>query len=206
MPKKSKKQTPPATPTTSPETTEVTETSKPEEVTETKQEFDYDLTERFDEILKRHTTWLSEGKELTKLFKNLQVEHKKVVKTLKKNIKGKQRRVLKDGETRAPSGFTVPAPISDELAKFLGEKKGSLIPRTEVTRAVNLYVKNKNLQNPSNRKIIVPDSKLKKLLGPLDTVTKNKKTGLTDAEIGYTYFNLQKYLKQHFIKKTATVA
>ncbi len=205
MPKKSKKQTPPATPTTSSEPTEVTETSKPEEVTETKQEFDYDLTERFDEILKRHTTWLSEGKELTKLFKNLQAEHKKVVKTLKKNTRGKQRRVLKDGETRGPSGFTVPAPISDELAKFLGEKKGSLVPRTEVTRAENLYVKNKNLQNPSNRKIIVPDAKLKKLLGPLDTVTKNKKTGLTDAEVGYTYFNLQKYLKPHFIK-TATVA
>ena len=102
-------------------------------------------------------------------------------------------------------GFKVPAPISDELAKFLGEKKGSLVPRTEVTRAVNLYVKNKNLQNPSNRKIIVPDAKLKKLLGPLDTVNKNKKTGLTDSEVGYTYFNLQKYLKPHFIKKT-TVA
>tara|TARA_Y100001968_G_C18996632_1_gene543922 strand:+ start:15 stop:632 length:618 start_codon:yes stop_codon:yes gene_type:complete len=202
MPKKSKKQTPPATPAN---TTEVTETSKPTEVTEvteTKQEFNYDLTERFDEILKRHTTWLSEGKELTKLFKNLHLEHKKVVKTLKKNTRGKQRRVLKDGETRGPSGFTVPAPISDELAKFLGEKKGSLVPRTEVTRAVNLYVKNKNLQNPNNRKIIIPDAKLKKLLGPLDTVNKNKKTGLTDSEVGYTYFNLQKYLKPHFIKTT----
>ena len=205
MPKKSKKQTAPSTPTTSSETTEVTETPKPEEVTETKQEFNYDLTERFDEILKRHTTWLSEGKELTKLFKTLHLEHKKVVKTLKKNTRGKQRRVLKEGETRGPSGFTVPAPISDELAKFLGEKKGSLVPRTEVTRAVNLYVKNKNLQNPSNRKIIIPDAKLKKLLGPLDTVTKNKKTGLTDSEVGYTYFNLQKYLKPHFIK-TTTVA
>ena len=199
MPKKSKKQTSPATPVNK---TEVTETPKPTEATETKQEFNYDLTERFDELLKRHTTWLSEGKELTKLFKTLHLEHKKVVKTLKKNTKGKQRRVLKEGETRGPSGFTVPAPISDELAKFLGEKKGSLVPRTEVTRAVNLYVKNKNLQNPSNRKIIIPDAKLKKLLGPLDTVTKNKKTGLTDAEVGYTYFNLQKYLKPHFIKTT----
>tara|TARA_B100001964_G_C14258100_1_gene613573 strand:+ start:5275 stop:5883 length:609 start_codon:yes stop_codon:yes gene_type:complete len=202
MPQKSKKQTPPATPAN---TTEVTETSKPTEVTETKQEFNYDLTERFDEILKRHTTWLSEGKELTKLFKVLHLEHKKVVKTLKKNTRGKQRRVLKEGQTRGPSGFTIPALISDELAKFLGEKKGSLVPRTEVTRAVNLYVKNKNLQNPSNRKIIIPDAKLKKLLGPLDTVNKHKKTGLTDSEVGYTYFNLQKYLKPHFIKKT-TVA
>ena len=51
------------------------------------------------------------------------------------------------------------------------------------------YIKEKGLQNPTNRKIIVPDETLKRVLAVKD-----------DDEV--TYFNLQKYMNRHFVKKS----
>ena len=42
---------------------------------------------------------------------------------------------------RQPSGFVKPAAISVELAKFLGKDKSTLMPRTEVTREINKYIR-----------------------------------------------------------------
>lgn len=86
-----------------------------------------------------------------------------------------------------PNGFAKPTKISDDLCVFLGVPKGTEKSRTEVTREINKYVKAHNLANPKNKRIILPDATLKKLL--------NSKSS---DEV--TYFNLQKFLKHHFIK------
>jgi chromatin remodeling complex protein RSC6 len=70
----------------------------------------------------------------------------------------------------------------------MGVPNGSEMARTEVTKFVHTYIKDKNLQNPDNGQEIFPDSKLRKLL----YTGKNKKI---------TYFKLQTYLKPHFLKK-----
>ena len=88
---------------------------------------------------------------------------------------------------RAPSGFIKPAPISDELANFLGRPVGSEMARTEVTREINKYIREKQLQNKTNGRIIIPDQPLSSLL----KIT-------SDVEL--TYFNLQKYMGPHFPK------
>jgi len=64
-------------------------------------------------------------------------------------------------------------PIGDEIA------------RTDVTSKVIAYVKLHNLQNPANKKQIVPDEKLGKILQSGSDVV--------------TFFNLQTYLKKHFL-------
>lgn len=92
---------------------------------------------------------------------------------------------------RKPSGFVKPALISPELATFLNKPKGSEMARTDVTREINAYIKEHNLQNPENRRFINPDAKLRKLL----------KLGKTDE---LSYFNLQKYMSPHFTKVEAT--
>lgn len=92
---------------------------------------------------------------------------------------------------RKPSGFVKPALISPELATFLNKPKGSEMARTDVTREINAYIKEHNLQNPENRRFINPDAKLRKLL----------KLGKTDE---LSYFNLQKYISPHFTKVEAT--
>lgn len=88
-----------------------------------------------------------------------------------------------------PNGFAKPTKISDELCVFLGVPKGSEKSRTEVTREIHKYVKGKDLSDPKNKRIILAakDATLKKLLACTDK-----------DEI--SYFNLQKFLKHHFIK------
>jgi len=88
------------------------------------------------------------------------------------------------------SGITKPVPISEELAVFLGVAPGTMVPRNEVTKGVSAYVHKHELSDPTNRQKFILDTTpeglaLKKLLGnPTDPVT---------------YFNLQRYLKHHYI-------
>jgi len=86
---------------------------------------------------------------------------------------------------RQPSGFVKPTLISSELAAFLGKANGSEMARTEVTREINTYIRDKSLQDKENGRRILPDAKLKKLLKLKD-----------DDEL--TYFNLQRFMSPHF--------
>ena len=111
-----------------------------------------------------------------------------VVRTIKAAEKSSSRRKKTSSGNRAPSGFTKPAPISDELAVFLGKSSGIEMSRTDVSKEINAYINANNLKNQDNGRIIHPDSKL--------TVLLNVKDG---EEL--TYFNLQRYIKHHFTKK-----
>jgi len=119
-------------------------------------------------------------KGLIALKKSMDRERKDAAKALpKKRIKNTS------SAPRAPSGFAKPAAISKELAKFIGETPDALVARTTVTRFITNYVKEKDLQNPKNKRHILPDASLKKLLAVSDK-----------DEV--TYFNLQKHLKKHY--------
>ena len=89
----------------------------------------------------------------------------------------------------APNGFAKPTKISDELCDFLKAPKNTEKARTDVTKAIHTYVQEKKLSDPTNKRIILAhkDETLKKLLG------------VTDKD-SVTYFNLQRYLKKHFLK------
>jgi chromatin remodeling complex protein RSC6 len=115
----------------------------------------------------------------------------KEVKILKKE-KGKHKK-SKSGIARKPSGFAKPAPVSPELCMFMQRDAGTEIARTEVTQYIIKYIREHNLQNAENRKIIQPDAPLTALLSiqPTDEVT---------------YFNLQKYMNKHFHRRAAPVA
>lgn len=94
---------------------------------------------------------------------------------------------------RKPSGFVKPMPISDELASFLGEKTGTELARTQVTKRIVAYIREHKLNDPQNGRRILADTKLRKLL----------KLGKNDE---LTYFNLQKYMSPHFPKSATAVA
>ncbi len=107
------------------------------------------------------------------------------MKTLQKNSKKR-----KANSNRQPSGFVKPTRISKDLAKFLGKEDGVEMARTEVSKEINQYIRANSLQDKDNGRIILADSKLKKLLN------------LADGD-QLTYFNLQRYMKHHFIKADA---
>lgn len=126
------------------------------------------------------------------LRSELRALERHAVKELRTAQKASAKKRRKVGN-RAPSGFVKPTPISKELAEFLGKTDGSEMARTEVTREINAYIRNNNLQDKENGRRINPDAKLKSLL-------KLKK----GEEL--TYFNLQRYMSPHFAGKVAVVA
>ena len=105
-----------------------------------------------------------------------------------KDARKRKRRVRAEGEEgakpRGPSIFEIPTKVTDELCVFLGHSKGTLISRSNVTKQINNYVKEKNLKNKHD---ITPDAALRKLLQ------------VPESE-QLTYFNLQRYLNRHYIK------
>ena len=68
-----------------------------------------------------------------------------------------------------------------------------MLPRTDVTKSINAYIKEHKLQNPKNGREIFPDDTLRKLL----KIQKGDEL---------TFFNLQKYMSPHFAKASATSA
>lgn len=118
----------------------------------------------------------------------LQQQLRNTEKNIKKKMKCLKREATKNKNkgNRKPSGFAKPTKVTKELCEFMNKKEGSEIARTEVTSTLSNYIKTNNLQNKNNKKIILPDEKLKFLLGIND-----------DEEL--TYFNIQKYMNKHFI-------
>ena len=92
------------------------------------------------------------------------------------------------------NGFLKPVPISDELAKFLNCEPGSMKSRVEVTRAICEYIDKNKLQNPANRREIVVDPVLQKLLSYDPAV---ETTPLQ-------YYIVQSRIQRHFVKSVAT--
>ncbi len=52
--------------------------------------------------------------------------------------------------------------LSDELADFMGKAKAS---RAEITKALWAYIKKKKLQDPSDKRSVIPDDTLEPILG-----------------------------------------
>jgi len=119
---------------------------------------------------------------LTALERHISRDKKVVDKKLKTRVKR-----VKDPNA-PPSGFQKPLQVSPELQKFLGLSDGELIARTQVTKRINAYCKEHNLQQEEDKRKINPDATLKKLL----------KVNKSDQ---LTFFNLQKYLKPHYPNK-----
>ena len=127
---------------------------------------------------------VAELKRLEKRVARLQKEADKRKRKQKKPVEGEA--VV----PRKPSIFELPTPLSNELCSFLGRPSGSKESRSNITKAITTYVKEKNLKD---KHTIKPDAKLKALLG------------VADADV-LTYFNLQRYLNRHYLKLTPTPA
>jgi chromatin remodeling complex protein RSC6 len=131
--------------------------------------------------------------EITDKISSVQIEMKSIQQTLKLLVKEyeKQKKIIakvqkkRDNAKKSPSGFAKPCKISNELCKFVGIPDGSERSRTDITRFINAYVKEKNLNNPENRREFFPDDKLRAILN-------------VDEKEKVTYFILQRLIAHHF--------
>ncbi|OMO74187.1 hypothetical protein CCACVL1_16923 [Corchorus capsularis] len=86
-------------------------------------------------------------------------------------------------QKKGPSGFLAPLPLSDALMKFFGTGENAL-SRADVVKRMWEYIKQNDLQDPSDKRRIICDDKLKELF-EVDS---------------FTGFTISKLLTTHFIK------
>lgn len=141
------------------------------------------VTNPCEELGSKLTSVVAALKELQSLVKALSKDYDKMKKTVEKS-----ERKRANARTN-PNGFAKPTKIVDELCDFCGVARGTKMSRTDVTRAINSYIKEKNLNKPENKRQILPDEKLRTLL--------KLKAG---EEVNY--FKMQSYISPLFIKET----
>lgn len=139
-----------------------------------------DIVHELEEMM----TTLQDGvKVLDKGLKDARLKLKNLGKVYHKAISKKGgKRKAREGL----NGFARPSLVSDMLASFVGIGSGERIARTDVTKALNEYVKSKDLKNPDNKREVVIDKPLSNLTG-LDEGSK------------ISLFGMQAYLKHHYV-------
>lgn len=145
------------------------------------------VSDLYNNLIKEVTGLRSQCTSIIAKIRNLKIQTEREKKQAVKDVKKRKM------SNRAPSGFLKPTAISDELAAFVGKPKGSEMARREVTLFLNQYIRDHNLQNPNNGRIILADEKLRKLL-KLDPSTE------------LTYFNLQTHMTSLFPKKETSTS
>jgi chromatin remodeling complex protein RSC6 len=149
--------------------------------------FNKDIIDAFTTINNSLTLFKMQFNTLQQQVRNLEKNVKKELKSVKKTVKAPVPKAKK-----APSGFAKPTKVTKELCEFMDKPEGTEIARTEVTKVLVNYIKSNNLQEQTadSKNKIVPDDKLKGLLG-LNVEETNE----------LTFFNIQKYMNKHFISK-----
>ena len=139
-----------------------------------------DLTSEIEERRNDKTRKSGNTRFLRNVLKRLKVARKDV-----NNVAKTKKRTVR--QTNKKSGFMKPVQISQQIADFAGWDAKTPRSRVDVTRYLCNYIKEKNLQKPENKRFILPDKKLKRLL-------KMPK----GADL--TYSHMQRYIQHHFTK------
>lgn len=132
----------------------------------------------------------SKIQQVAGILSSMRADYKALEKSVSRELKNasKSKRAKKASSgNRQPSGFVKPTAVSEELLKFLGKEAGTLMSRVEVSKEIIAYINAHSLKDKTHGRQINADAKLGKLL----------RLGKEDV---LTFFNLQRFLKVHFIK------
>lgn len=152
-----------------------------------------------ESILNTSSSIIVNQKSIISQLKQANRLYKKELKSIEKAVSKARRNAKKDPNRpkRTPSGFAVPSKISTQMCDFLQLEHGTELSRTDITKKLTTYIREKNLQVPTNRRSFIPDNALGGILGPLKEVDQDK---------GYTYFNLQRYITPHIVSSSTSSA
>lgn len=180
---------------------------------------------RLESLIQATTLNMNTLKTHIQVMKRLQKEHDALIKEASKKTK-KKKGPRDFTKPRRATGFAEPVIVSDELYNFLVNTKatmkdpsfvptsqeedsnwpripvvkGTPVARTDVTSHISKYIREHNLQNPEERREIVPDTTLRKVFSePTETSKRDS------SKLVYTYLQLQRYVNHHFAKKVAKV-
>jgi upstream activation factor subunit UAF30 len=149
-----------------------------------------ELVSVIDEEIER----LRENQQKSKGVKFLRSLGKKL-KTLKSvTVRVMKQKTKTNRKNNTNSGFLKPVKISQDMAKFTGWKSDDLKSRVDVTKFICNYIRENNLQNPEDRRQILADKKLSKLLD------------YQQDDKPLTYYRIQTYMKKHFTNPDVAVS
>lgn len=122
--------------------------------------------------------------------------YSKWVKTLRSDINRvvKERKKSNRSDSNKTSGFLKPVQISAEMSKFTGWDVNVPRSRVDVTKFLCAYIRDKNLQNPADRRQILPDKKLRRLL---------KVSSSELSQNPLFYYTMQKKIQHHFVSSSS---
>eukprot|EP00980_Cylindrotheca_fusiformis_P013210 scaffold3359_cov123-Cylindrotheca_fusiformis.AAC.14 len=103
-------------------------------------------------------------------------------KEKKPSAKRKRKQDPKEKKKRK-AGAQPPYRLSEDLQSVVGK---DVLPRPQVVKAIWVYIKENNLQNPEDKREILCDEKLKKIMGGKDKVT---------------MFNMNTFVTDHLVEK-----
>ena len=176
----------------------IEESAVPETVTAILNETDVEVNAfavTLDDMQTQIDGFVKDLKNMSTELKNSKKRFQKIVKTL---TKSKRRKVSSNPDEssvtkKEPSGFISPIELSDELADFMGLEHKTMLPRTVVTKKIIAFIKENNLESSTNGRnfdLTDPNNPKALLLKKLFNIERGDEV---------TYFNLQSFLKPHFI-------
>lgn len=137
------------------------------------------INDQMSDILRLAKTQIAMLRSLNDpvIRKALVANEKELYQTLRQlcvNVSKHTRSVVKkDVSPNMKSGFAKQLPVSPAMCAFAGWPVETIKSRNEVTRVICDYIKTRGLNNPSDRRKIVPDTALSELFGVSDTITYN---------------------------------
>jgi chromatin remodeling complex protein RSC6 len=106
-------------------------------------------------------------------------------------LKAQSLKIAKGKKKAAPSnpnsGFKKKVAVSESFSKFAGWKSDELHSRIDATKFICDYIKDNNLQNPDDKRRIIPDKKLRDILSCDKDVT------------DFRYCDIQTFMKGHYV-------
>ena len=137
------------------------------------------LIQKSEEISLANSKIAMYVKELVKI-------HPHEVKDIERLTRLKLENLIKSGTKISKHGFDLHVSLSAELNDFLNIKNPDSLTRIEVVRKITKYIRQKKLQDPTNRRLFTPDSNLKNIF--------NITNETNDA---FTYTNINKFIEHH---------
>jgi len=137
------------------------------------------LIKKSEDIMLSNSKILMYVRELSKI-------HPHEVKDIERQTRIKLENLIKSGTKISKHGFDLQVNISPELNDFLNLKSEDSVTRIEVVRKITKYIREKKLQDPTNRRLFNPDNDLKNIFNI---------TNETDET--FTYTNINKFIQHH---------
>lgn len=105
---------------------------------------------------------------------------KEVKEKKTKEKKSSKKTTEKKSSKKTTKKTTSSNKLSEELAAIVGS---SSMPRTEITKKLWDYIKENGLQDPKNKRMIIPDAKLAKIFGSKEPVSMFQLAGILSKHI-----------------------